>query len=414
MSQDKENQDNNEHDELKNSRQDKPVSGEPPHAKPDTPHLLNELARKNAAPSPRSRKTSSFPVALLFVFVIAVTAGGGWFGYQQWQAQSAYQQTLDTIREDNQRLQQQLLEAESNMRAELQDQVSRMQASRDALNVALDELGRFEQSGEQRLNRFEQQVSRDMQDVNTVVSALQRQLGNLQQRDTRWLNAEANYLMRLAQRKLATESDVSSALLLLRTVRDLLAEQNSVLATTARQAVADDIQSLQAVQLPDRVALATQISQLANEIDQLTLAGLRQDTYQENIQAGWQQTREEGWFAAGLNLLRTIFVWREWDDSPAEMLPPQQEVLLKHHLQLQLEQARLALIQGDQALYSHVLMQSGELLQTYFAQDTDRVRTVVDAIDRLAASDVAVELPDLSTSAGLVNQLATSSGSPDL
>jgi len=96
MSQDKENQDNKEHDGdennhlHKNSNQDKPLSGEPAHAKPDTPQLLNELARKNAAPSPRSRKTSSFSTGLLFVFVILVTTGGAWFAYQQWQAQSDY------------------------------------------------------------------------------------------------------------------------------------------------------------------------------------------------------------------------------------------------------------------------------------------------------------------------------------
>lgn len=382
-----------------------------PQAKPDTPQLLDELARKNAASSSsRKRKTSSWLPGLLLVYVLLLSAGGGWFFYLQWQQQSGYQQTLQTIQADNRRLREQLSETESDMRDALEDQVSRMQASRDALDDALDELGQFEQSGAQRLNRFEQQFSRDMQDVNSIVNAVQRQLGNLQQRDTRWLNAEANYLVRLAQRKLVMESDVTSALLLLRSAHALLEDQASTLALTARQAIADDIRQLQAVQLPDKLALATQLSTMSAEIEQLTLIGMRQETYREGVQEGWQQSKDAGWLAAGLNLLRTIFVWREWDDSPDEMLPAQQEVLVKRQIQLQLEQARLALIQGDQALYRLVLEQSLGLLNAHFSQDAERVQNVAREIERLSEFNTVVELPDLSASVQLLNQLAMSAG----
>lgn len=382
-----------------------------PQAKPDTPQLLDELARKNAASSSsRKRKTSSWLPGLLLVYVLLLSAGGGWFFYLQWQQQSGYQQTLQTIQADNRRLREQLSETESDMRDALEEQVSRMQASRDALDDALDELGQFEQSGAQRLNRFEQQFSRDMQDVNSIVNAVQRQLGNLQQRDTRWLNAEANYLVRLAQRKLVMESDVTSALLLLRSAHALLEDQASTLALTARQAIADDIRQLQAVQLPDKLALATQLSTMSAEIEQLTLIGMRQETYREGVQEGWQQSKDAGWLAAGLNLLRTIFVWREWDDSPDEMLPAQQEVLVKRQIQLQLEQARLALIQGDQALYRLVLEQSLGLLNAHFSQDAERVQNVAREIERLSEFNTVVELPDLSASVQLLNQLAMSAG----
>lgn len=380
-------------------------------AKPDTPQLLDELARKNAASSSsRKRKTSSWLPGLLLVYVLLLSTGGGWFFYQQWQQQAGYQQTLQTIQADNRRLREQLSKTESDMRDALEDQVSRMQASRDALNDALDELGQFEQSGAQRLNRFEQQFSRDMQDVNSIVNAVQRQLGNLQQRDTRWLNAEANYLVRLAQRKLVMESDVTSALLLLRSAHGLLEDQASILALTARQAIADDIRELQSVQLPDKLVLATQLSTMSAEIEQLTLIGIRQETYREGVAEGWQQSKDAGWLASGLNLLRTIFVWREWDDSPTQMLPAQQEVLVKRQIQLQLEQARLALIQGDQALYRHVLEQSSGLLNAHFSRDAERVQNVAREIERLSEFDTAVELPDLSASVQLVNQLAMSAG----
>ena len=249
--------------------------------------------------------------------------------------------------------------------------------------------------------------------VAGLVVALQRQLGNLQQRDTRWLNAEANYLMRLAQQKLQLEADLASTALLLRTIDSLLAEQNGMLVETARQNLADDLRALQNTRLPDRVGLSQRLIMLGDSVEQLSLAGSRQDSYQERVQQQWQGTsgtsgalRDGSWLDAGLALLRSIFVWREWDEAPSEMLPPQQETIVKQQLQLQLEQAQLAMLQGDELIYRQVLALAIRSMQRYFESDNERSRQLVAELERLREVELQVALPDLSATASLIQQLA--------
>ena len=298
------------------------------------------------------------------------------------------------------------------LQTDLTEQAALLRDGNRAVQAALTEVDEQEQMDQQRLNRLQQQVSRDLSDVQGLVTALQRQVGNLQQRDRRWLNAEANYLMRLAQQKLQLETDLASTVLLLRTIESLLADQDGLLVATARQNLADDLRALQNVRLPDRAALSQRLSALSAELEQLTLAGSRQQGYQERVQEQWQQTpatmQEGSWLDAGIALLRSIFVWREWEEMPADVLPPQQESILKQQLQLQLEQAQLAMLQGDEMLYEQVLGQVIRNLQRYFEADDDRSRQLLAELERLQAEELQVALPDLSATAELIRQLASS------
>lgn len=402
-----------------------PVSDDPfqSRKKLDTSSVLEEIGRKNNAAPKRSGSGSRGAIVLLFVLVVPLAGATGWLGYQQWLSQDRVSQAVADVQADNARLQRQMtdtraeLDAERDrLQAELTEQTVLLREGSQAMQAALTEVDEQEQMDQQRLDRLQQQVSRDLTDIRSLVSALQAQVGNLQQRDTRWLNAEANYLMRLAQQKLQLENDLASTSLLLRTIDSLLAGQTGMLAATARQNLADDLRALQDVRLPDRAALAQRLSALDDDLTQLTLAGSRQQGYQEQVQEQWQQTpasmQAGSWMDAGLALLRSIFVWREWDETPAEMLPPQQEDVIRQQLQLQLEQAQLAMVQGDRPLYRQVLAQLIDNLQRYFAADSGRSRDLIAELRRLQAEELQVALPDLAASASLIQQLAGSAPPP--
>ncbi|MEX2334563.1 MAG: uroporphyrinogen-III C-methyltransferase [Pseudohongiella sp.] len=409
------------------SETDKPLVNDDPfqnRKKIDTATVLDEIGRKNHAAPKRGSTGAKLAIGMLFLLVLALAGATGWLGYQQWLSQDRYSRVVADVQEENARLQQVMadmrtdLEAERDaLQADLTEQAALLRVSNDALQDALAEVDTQEQSDQQRMNRLQQQVSRDLSDVEALVGALQRQVGNLQQRDTRWLNAEANYLMRLAQQKLQLESDIDSAALLLRTIDSLLADQSGLLVETARQNLADDLRSLQAVSLPDRAALSQQLVMLGDSLDQLSVAGSRQESYQEQVQTQWQHTPDaaakDSWMDAGLALLRSIFVWREWEETPSEMLPPQQESILKQQLQLKLEQAQLAMLQGDQLLYRQILAQAIMNLQRYFESDSERSRQLIAEIEALQSIEFQVALPDLSATAELIRQLASAS-SPDV
>ncbi|MBC52240.1 MAG: hypothetical protein CMQ34_00225 [Gammaproteobacteria bacterium] len=405
------------------SETDQPLTTEDPfqsRKKLDTSSLLDEIGRKNNAAPKRSGTGTGAKAAIimLFVLLLPLTGATGWLGYQQWLSQDRVSQAVAGVQAENIRLQQVMaglrreLDAErERLQGDLTEQTDLLREGNRAVQAALADVGEQEQVDQQRLNRLQQQVSSDLSDVRGVVTALQRQVGNLQQRDRRWLNAEANYLMRVAQQKLQLESDLASTSLLLRTIDSLLADQDGMLVATARQNLADDLQALQDVRLPDRAALSQRLAALGSELEQLTLAGSRHEGYQERTQDQWQQTpaamREESWLDAGIALLRSIFVWREWDETPAEMLPPQQESILKQQLQLQLEQAQLAMLQGEEMLYQQVLAQAIGNLQRYFHADSDRARALIAELETLQAEELQVALPDLSATAELIRQLAS-------
>jgi uroporphyrin-III C-methyltransferase len=391
---------------------------DPNKIKLDTPAILDELGRKNAAPPVRTVRSSLLPFLFLFLMILALAGAGGWIYGQQLQARAELDTRLAVIRQNNQELREDLAASQVIMQEELESQLAQLQQSRDALSAALGDLSEFEQTGEQRLNRLQQQMTRDMQDVTSLVNALQRQVGNLQQRDIRWFNAEADYLMRLAQRKLVMESDVTSSVLLLQSVRSLLQDQPGLLADTARRNLENDLRALQSVQLPDRSIVLRELSQLEAAIEQLTLAGMRQDGYTDGVRQAWQSTpdqaQQSSWWAAGLDLLRTIFVWRQWDESPAEMLPSQHEGIIKQQLAVLLEQARLSVLQRDQLTYEQTLARAAELLRNYFVQDSARSGDVLVNIERLQSAELQAALPDLSSSAELIRQLAGGATAADI
>lgn len=407
---------------------DQPLTGEDPfrsRKKLDTSSVLDEIGRKNHAAPKRGGTGTGAKVAItmLFVLVLPLVGATAWLGYQQWLAQDSVAQAVAGVQAENIRLQQVMaglrteLETErERLQADLTEQAALLREGNRSVQAALTEVAEQEQLDQQRLSRLQQQVSRDLSDVQGLVTALQRQVGNLQQRDRRWLNAEANYLMRLAQQKLQLETDLASTSLLLRTIDSLLADQDGLLVATARQNLADDLRALQQVRLPDRARLAQRLTALGGELEQLTLAGSRQEGYQQRMQEQWQQTPatmgEGNWLDAGLALLRSIFVWREWHETPADILPPQQESILKQQVQLQLEQAQLAMLQSDEMLYQQILTQVISNLQRYFAADSDSSRQLIAELQRLRDEELQVALPDLAATAELIQQLAGNSAAP--
>lgn len=397
----------------------------------DTGAVLNELERRNRAQ--RGRRRGSAGVVMLFLLVVLLAGGGAWWSWQQWESMqsyqhelAAYQDDLARVQSENQRLLQTLEETQESIGRDVENRLQRLVETENDLQQTVDAFDTVQQREEQRAARLQQQLGRDMQDVASLVTALQEQVLGLQQRDLGWLVAEADYLMRLAQRKLQLERDVDSSVLLLRTVQELLEGQMGMLAATAQQNILRDIEALRRVQLPDRAAIAGQLNQLSARLDELVFASAQQQAYQESWQDWWLEDQPRvasgepndtgavveqpspAWLDTLVDLLRTIFVWRELDDGQTAFLQPDQEQLLKQQMLLQLEQARLAVVQGDQGMFETTLQQLSRLLERYLEQDSQITRQLLGSVELLLEASVEVELPDLSTSANLVRQLAGS------
>jgi uroporphyrin-III C-methyltransferase len=196
-------------------------------------------------------------------------------------------------------------------------------------------------------------------------------------------------------------------------VLSLLTGQDSLLATTAAQNIQQDIDILQALRLPNRVAIAEQLVQLSARLEQLSFASSMQANYVDAVQQRLQADNraaaaELNWRQSILDLLQTVFVWRDVERSGLVLLQPDQELLLKQQMYLQVEQARLAVVQGEQNLYDLALQQLAAALGRFTGTEHPRGQALLAEITTLRATPITAELPDLSASGSLVRQLAGS------
>lgn len=346
---------------------------------------------------------------VLWLLVIALSGVLGAFYWQQTRLGASQDAALQQMQESYQALEQSFQEARTGMQSALQSQVSLLENSASTLESAMDELQRVEQQDAIELLALQQGFERQLQETRALVSALQRQLASLQQRDTRWLNAEAAYLMRLANYKVSVEHDVPTAVQLLQTVEGLLSDQLDPAARTALISVVSDRVSLQNTDAPDKMALIAHVDGLLQRLNEISISAIHELNYQQGVRDARQETTElaqvQGWSAALMNLLRSIFVWRQTDFGALAFVSPDQEILMKQQLGLLFEQAKIAIVQADQAQFELALEQVAAGVDKHFAQDSELARDLLADIEQFRSQKIATELPDISGSLVLVEQL---------
>lgn len=395
-------------------------SGARRQSKVDTAALLAELEKKNRIHSQGKRSLAS--TLGLLLLIVLVGGAGGWFVYQQWLVQQEYETSLSQLEQENAQIREQLAQARAAMSEAADVQLARLDENEALLQQAMTDIQENTDADSRRLEEIRTAVNQDIegatselaeevQDIITRVSALQGQMSDLQHRDLAWLNNEASYLMRLAQRKLTLEADVASAMLLLQTVEELLSRQTSPLATSAIASVQQDIGRLAALRLPDRVGIAERLNELSRDLDALPLSSSPQRDYAESVQQRMSQTEvnADSWWAAAMELIRAVFVWRETAPDGTVSLMPDQALLIKQQLLLQLEQARLAVVQADEGMYEVTLDQLQTIMDRYLIQDNPMAAQLLSDLAALRDVEITTTLPSLAESANRVRQLAADS-----
>ncbi|HKJ76961.1 MAG TPA: uroporphyrinogen-III C-methyltransferase [Gammaproteobacteria bacterium] len=233
--------------------------------------------------------------------------------------------------------------------------------------------------------------------------ALEERLNGLRQRlsdgGTGWVVAEAEYLLRIANRRLQLEGDVASALEALEAADDRLAGLGEPAYLPVREAIADEITALEAVPQPDLEGLALRLSSLAERAGGLPT---QRPTLTAPAPERPQTTREvSGWreFLAALwTDIKGLVTIRHERPEGLPLLPPEQHEFLRQNVRLKLETARLALLEGEPATYRSALEEAAAWVERYFDRDRSEVGRMVGALEELQGVEVAPELPDISGS----------------
>jgi len=261
-------------------------------------------------------------------------------------------------------------------------------------------------SSSDQLSALTTQLKALQRESNEQINLLQKQVGKNKRQ---WLIAEAEYLTRLANTRLRLVGDVDTAIIALQAADQRLKENGDPSTFTVREQLAKEIHALNSVTLPDIVGISSQLLALESALSHLPISDPHagraqaaeigkgeQSPMPENI----QQTLNDAW----QNFSKLIVV-RRHDKPLAAMMTPEQVELIRKNLALKLEAARLALIRGDEALYTASIDISIQWLSAYFDNDQPSVKSALDQLNRLKNTAITVSLPTIDTSLKLLRDI---------
>lgn len=363
---------------------------------PETPKILEELSRSNTA-KPASRQQSTARKRFIVVLGIfsVIVVGVALLGYQQWMLQSH----LASLSQQNEQLTSTLAAQDSEIETLRATHEAAAQTVAVVDDTAMREL---EATLNSEITRLRQQLATVQQQQSTASTEI-----NLE-----WKILEAEYLLEIANQKLQLESDPAAAIGLLEGADEALVASGSGGAFAVRQAIAADLQLLRDIPVTDREDTYLRLEALVSQVEQIDLLDSMRENFQSRRDTGSNPVSEtpatDGLFAASLEFLGSIFIWRKWDDVPVTMLAPGQDTQIKQNLRLLLEQAKLALMMRDDPLYHRSLESSADWIQHFAAPDSVTGQNLLTAINALLALNIDPPLPSLDRSLLAIHQLTAS------
>jgi uroporphyrin-3 C-methyltransferase len=278
-------------------------------------------------------------------------------------------------------------------------------ADRNALQGELQSLAERERRSERDLlSRFDalNALPKQVQDLNASVEELHSRSEGPQRA---WSRAEALFLMEIAQRSLVLDRDVMTAIAALESADERLAAVRDPALTAVRQQLANELQALRTIRVPDRTGLLTRLSAAEEEAARVPPAGI----LAVEREAQDEDTLPNGFFAraramAGRSLAGLVRV-RDVDERGATVITMDEQLVRRQHLQLLLFTARTAVVRHDQASYRSSLSAARQWLGEFFDVGASGAQSLLKEIQLLEAVDIDPRLPDISKSAETLQRL---------
>jgi uroporphyrin-3 C-methyltransferase len=370
---------------------------------PETAKVLEEISKKNTATSRvKAKGPSSIGSAFLFVFVgLAMLAALGFLAYQMRLSSGEFA----AVRSENQRLQQ--VQEQQTRRLESFDLQVQQLNLQSQVPASVDDSAIAELRTE--IENQIASIARIADKVN-VVESLQQSV--VSSPDFEWKIFEADYLLGIANQKLRLESDISAAAAMMEAADAALLGSGSNRVFAVRQAIANDLTSLRSVDIFDRQGVYLRIGALIEEVENIDLVNSMRENFENN--SANDSTRVQPTptsnelITSSLEFLSTVFVWRQWDQTPNAILASEQGEFIKQNLKLMLEQSQLALLMKDQTVYAQALKKSSDWLERYAVMDSTAGKLISSELVILSSTNINPVLPEISESLTLIRQLTSS------
>ncbi|WP_039055060.1 uroporphyrinogen-III C-methyltransferase [Enterobacter sp. Bisph1] len=333
-----------------------------------------EKVEKNA----RAYKTSLALSAI--AIAIALASGVGLYGWMK-------QQTVTLHSNDN----------------ELADQIIALQQSQDKQRTALEGVLKQQSSDLAAAKHQNEVLAKQLEEVQQKVATISGSDAKT------WQLAQADFLVKLAGRKLWSDQDATTAAALLKSADASLADMNDPSLITARRAITEDIASLAAISQVDYDGTILKLNQLSNQIDNLPLADNNDDDSPMDTDSGelssslseWRVNLQKSW----QNFMDSFITIRRRDDTAVPLLAPNQDIYLRENIRSRLLVAAQAVPRHQEETYKQALDNVSTWVRAYYDADDAATKAFLEEVDKLSQQTIAMDLPESLQSQPILEKL---------
>ena len=269
-----------------------------------------------------------------------------------------------------------------------------------------------------KLAEFSQVASDQISALNQELAAKEQQLSALQQQVQRlanqskadqpndWMLTEADFLLNNALRKLVLDNDVDTSVSLLKVAGETLSKVAMPQVATVRSAINADLKKLLSLNNVDQNAIMQELSQLANDVDELNVLNVNfdEDPNTDKLTDSLEDWKSNAEKSAVSFLNHFIRITPKKADNKA-LLAPNQDIYLRENIRLRLQIAILAVPRQQDDLYKQSLETVASWVRTYFDTSTDVAQNFLKKLDELAEQSIYVDVPTQLSSLNALDKL---------
>ncbi|OIQ24392.1 uroporphyrinogen-III C-methyltransferase [uncultured Vibrio sp.] len=291
-----------------------------------------------------------------------------------------------------------------------QSQLSALKAELIASQSALSERLQEEQKdvikqASQISHRSEVSINQQQKSIESLQLAMADVKGR---RPNDWLLAEADYLVKLAGRKLFLEQDVLSATQLIESADQRIASLNDPSLVPLRKAMANDITQLKTVPIIDRDGLVLRLTALQQQVDTLPLANailpeaqvIEKPVVSQDI-VDWQKNL----MTSIKDFSENFITYRTRDGNVIPLLSPEQDFYLRENIKAKLETAIRATYAEQEEVYTIALTTANQWAQAFFNVDDNGVKEFNASVEFLGKQNIQVDYPTKLTTQNILSDV---------
>ncbi|WP_394130145.1 uroporphyrinogen-III C-methyltransferase [Shewanella maritima] len=301
-------------------------------------------------------------------------------------------------------------QASNQIETQLNSQTGRLDSTASQFNQSLSQTSQRIAELEV-LQRSDTQAYQELQQLKSTTEELSQRVSVVARRSpNHWMASEAEYLVRMAGRKLWLEKDPLTATGLLEAADERIKSMRDPALMPIRQALANDIKQTKSVKSTDVVGTVYAIDALISQLDTLPLnrakAQAGEDVVQQPITdsiSDWQSNLAKTW----QEMTETFITVRKRTTDLEPLLAPEQQWYLVENIRNKLLQAQLALYNYDEVNYRQSISFANKWITQYFDLEATETQASLDTLQALSTLKIERISQHKFQSTKLLQQLIT-------